>query len=372
MKKIYDFYEKNHRLLNILLGSLLFLVVFLSIYTTPLYDDDLVYMNKWRSDVPLKTIYDIYEFQIAHYFNWGGRTVAHTILQLLLLCPKALSALLNTIVYFVLAFLVNKMATNKPKGIMILFTIALLYYLNPTYKESVMWLTGSANYLYTTTIILLSMIPLINIYKGIENKYPYLFMPLAFLAGWCNENMSATLMLYIFVTIIYTHKKKIKANWLYVYLIIEMIGLGLMLLAPGNFVRASDLPTGLMGIMYRGHGQLNAWFNWLFASVLLVGCTTYYRYKKEAMISDVNVSLLGFSVVSILAMLASPVYPQRATFGTFVILMIVIINNFYHFYEKNKNELSVLMIIIIIGAICSLLVVGVLAYARMIDPTIGY
>ena len=374
MNKIYDFYEKNHKIINIILGVILFLVIFLSIYTTPLYDDDLVYINKWRSEIPLENLYDIYEFQIAHYFNWGGRTVAHTILQLLLLCPKFVSALLNTIILFVLAFLINKVSMDKIKGIFYLFTIALLYYLNPTYKESVMWLTGSANYLYTTTIILISMIPLINIYKNKSTKFVYLYLPIVFLAGWCNENMSATLMLFIIVTIVYAYKRKIKANWLYLYLylILEIIGLGLMLLAPGNFVRASDLPGGLMGIMYRGHGQLNAWFNWLFASLLLVGCTTYYRFKKEHKISDSNLVLLSFSIISMLAMLVSPVYPQRATFGTFVILMIVIINNIYYIYQEYKKELSIVMLIIIIGAICSLLVIGVLAYARMFNPTIGY
>ena len=372
MNKINAFYEKNKKIINVIMLIALFFVIFLSIYATPLYDDDLVYINKWRSDLPIENLFDIYEFQIAHYFNWGGRTVAHTILQILLLCPKVLSASLNTIMLFSLGYLINKLMSKKINMLIYLFTISLLYYLNPTFKESVMWLTGSSNYLYTTTIILISMIPLIKIYKNEKVKLPYLYLPIVFLAGWCNENMSATLVLFIFITIIYAYKNKIKANWLYAYLISSGIGLAFMLLAPGNFVRASDLPTGLMGIMYRGHGQINAWFNWLFGTILLMGTTTYYLYIKEKKIDKVIIFLLAFGIISMLAMLVSPVYPQRATFGTFIIFMLIIINNMYRIYESNKKEITILMTIIIIGAICSLLSIGVLAYARLLNPSIGY
>lgn len=372
MNKINAFYEKYKMIINVMLFIALFFVVFLSIYTTPLYDDDLVYINKWRSDVPIANLYDIYQFQIAHYFNWGGRTVAHTILQLLLLCPKFISALLNTMMVFGLAYIINLLSCKKINMLIYLFTIGLLYYLNPTYKESVMWLTGSANYLYTTTIIMISMIPIIKIYQQERVRWPYLYLPIVFLAGWCNENMSATLVLFIAITIIYAYKKKIAAKWLFIYLLAVGIGLAFMLLAPGNYVRASDLPTGIMGLMYRGHGQLNAWFNWLFGALLLTGISTYHLYSKEKKLDDSILYLLGFAVTSMLAMLASPVYPQRATFGTFIILMAVIINNVYKIYEKNKQEMSLLMIIVIVGAICSLLTIGVLAFARTINPSIGY
>ena len=219
MNKINAFYEKNKKIINVIMLIALFFVIFLSIYATPLYDDDLVYINKWRSNVPIQNLFDIYEFQIAHYFNWGGRTIAHTILQILLLCPKFLSALLNTIMLFSLGYLINKLMSKQINMLIYLFTISLLYYLNPTFKESVMWLTGSANYLYTTTIIIISMIPLIKLYKNEKVRLPYLYLLIVFLAGWCNENMSATLVLFILITIIYTYKNKIKANWLYAYLI---------------------------------------------------------------------------------------------------------------------------------------------------------
>lgn len=372
MQKIFDFYEKNHKIINIILGIILFIVVFLSVYTTPLYDDDLVYINKWKSDIPLANMQDIMEFQILHYFNWGGRTIAHTILQLLLLMPKQLSAFINTCMFCLLGFGINKIVFKKVDGLFYLFTLALLYYLNPTYKESIMWLTGSANYLYTTVLILGTLYPLTRVYRNEKVKWPYLYLPIVFLSGWCNENMSATLMLFIGLTCIYAYRKKIKANWLYVYLIVEMVGLGLLLLAPGNFVRASGLPGGLMALLYRGHGQLNAWTTWLFMPLLLTLILQYINYRTDKKVKDVNWFLIGFSVISMLAMVVSPVYPQRATFGTFVILVILIVDNMYGIYQKYQKELSLLMLVVVIASILSLLVIGVLAYARMFNPNIGY
>ena len=372
MEKLYRFYENNKRLINAIILIAMFFVIFLSVYTTPLYDDDLVYINKWRSDVPISNLKDIFEFQIQHYFNWGGRTVAHTILQLLLLCPKPLSAFLNTVAFFILAFTIDRIALEKFNGVIYMLTLGLLYYLNPTYKESVMWLTGSANYLYTTVLILIALYPIVNIYRNKTTKSPYLYIPILFLAGWCNENISATLFLLIIVTIIYIYRNKIKAYYLYFYLLFEALGLALMILAPGNFVRASGLPTGIMSILYRGHGQLSAWSTWLFFPIVLLLILQYITYKKHGKISNSNIVLVGFSIISILAMVISPVYPQRATFGSFAVILIVIVNNVYELYNDYEKEITVLVLLIIVLAILSLLVIGVLAYARMYDPSIGF
>ena len=92
-----------------------------------------------------------------------------------------------------------------------------------------------------------------------------------------------------------------------------------------------------------------------------------FEQKTEAI-----ATLVGFSIISILAMVISPVYPQRATFGSFAVILIVIVNNIYELYNDYKIEITTLALLIITLAILSLLVIGVLAYARMYDPSIGF
>lgn len=55
-------------------------------YLTDFMMDDEWYSTLLYSDAPIQNISDIIHAQIWHYFNWGGRSMAHGLLQLILLC----------------------------------------------------------------------------------------------------------------------------------------------------------------------------------------------------------------------------------------------------------------------------------------------
>ena len=73
----------------IIINILLFTFYFLISSVTPYVADDFRYkLNPLNFEFSFKTIPEIFNFQIWHYFNWGGRIVAHTFVQLFLVPTK--------------------------------------------------------------------------------------------------------------------------------------------------------------------------------------------------------------------------------------------------------------------------------------------
>ena len=67
-------------------------------FLTPLLADDYSYGLNLANN-KLTGIIDIYNYQIWHYFNWGGRTIAHTFAQTLLMFPNTIFNIVNSIIY---------------------------------------------------------------------------------------------------------------------------------------------------------------------------------------------------------------------------------------------------------------------------------
>ncbi len=368
MKRLNTWYYQHKKIVQIIWLVIAFFLLFFALYTKEYRSDDLIYSMKWQSDEPLSSLNDIIDFQVHHYFEWGGRTVAHTIAQLLFLIGKPFSSLFITVAYFLLAFMIVKIATDKFSIYLYSIVIGCLYYLNPAFEKTVLWYTGSANYMWTTLIMLVAIYPAVKIFKGkLLDVKDYLFLPLSFLAGWGNENTSPTLLLFLIFLLIVKIKKHKKVHiWLTLSIVLWTLGCGLLILAPGNGVRSSEFSSGLMAIAYRGHGQVNSWLNWLLPTNVILYITYVLRKEKIGKISSLDIGtifcMLGF--ISIFVMVASPTYPVRATFGSFVFLLIAMIRNIdsiYTFYEKELDFIALIMVIGICGCLLS---TGLLAYVR--------
>ncbi len=369
MSNILNYYDKHKKIIQGIFLFIAFCLLFFALYSKEFRSDDLIYCNKWKSDEALSSIQDIIDYQIHHYFEWGGRTVAHSIVQLLFLIGKPISALLIAIAYFLLAYLIVKIATPNFSLTLYSIVIGCLYFLNPAFEKTVLWYTGSANYLWTTLIMLSAIYPAIKLVRnqklGIKD---YLLLPLSFLAGWGNENTSPTLLLFLIVLLGLYVKKHRKINiWLLISIILWGIGCCLLILAPGNGVRSSSFTSGLMAIAYRGHGQVNSWLNWLLPTYIIL-YITYVLKKRNLDDKDfdeiISKIFLALGIISVLVMIVSPTYPVRATFGSFVFLIIAIVNNLSYVYKSYEKEMDIIALMLLGGICGSLLSTGLLAYVR--------
>lgn len=370
---------RNRKAVTFCVILITFLVMALKFYTLGFRADDLVYNNQWQTSAPLTSIDDIINYQIKHYFLWGGRTVAHSILQLLFLIGKPVSSVINAFVFTMVCILITKIIRQNFSIRIFMIVTGLMFFINPIYEETILWYTGYANYFWTIGIILSAAYPFFDYLRDDKRtfgKLNIIFFPIAFLAGWCNENMSTSLTLFMFAVTFYKYKKTKKIDlYFMLFALLCLMGSCILILAPGNYVRASELGKSILSLLYRGYGQVNAIFNWLFPAIILNVVSFYLMFKEKIKPSKIAIGCIAWSVVADLAMILSPSYPQRATFGIFVLLLISLVQNNYLLICSKGNENDKLFTsmtsIIIWGAFIMVMIsITAVDFARMIGINI--
>lgn len=369
--------------------SLIFDIIILLLFwqlnaQTPLLADDYEYAFIYTSPQeqavstsdlqPITNLNDILVSQTSHYLKWGGRSVVHFIVQLFMMPSspgKALFNFCNAVVFVILINLAIFHATGKNPLtfhgknhhlLLKLFFIFGLWFLLPRFGENVLWLTGSINYLWGITLILTFMIPYryfftTNKMMNWQQKLPHwltrsIFFIFGLLAGWTNESASFALIIFLAVIIFLDFKDKSICFRHRPYnfpgaisgLIGALSGFCFMILAPGNFARATYFPSPDF-ILWRWFKNLlksylsfSTYFTVLIA-LLVVGITVIYilqvKPKKKSCLSLFKDSGLYFllCLASIFAMTISPIFPLRAWFGSIVFLLISLLNLGVHLFK---------------------------------------
>ena len=88
--------KKAIRWISPVLIALTALIVWRVNYEIEFMMDDEWYSTVLYADTPIRNLSDIIHAQIWHYFNWGGRSMAHALLQLILLAGEHWADILNT------------------------------------------------------------------------------------------------------------------------------------------------------------------------------------------------------------------------------------------------------------------------------------
>lgn len=329
-------YKKTQKL-NTMFWIFLFLAGLLCMWMTqravPVMMDDEWYSTILSAERPLASLKDIIQAQIWHYYNWGGRTVAHTIAQLIFLYLSEEAAnVLNVAMIVLLAWMIDTVAGERRLAFVTL-TVGFLHGLNANWKMSMYWQTGACNYLYTTVIILVFLwFYLRAVEDEAAGEIPGLIVLapiLGLLSGWTNENMGpAVWVLTVLVMLLQRREKRSIPLWMPLGSLACLAGSALMIIAPGNGVRSAQVAGSGKGILWRLFLRMysvcrGAW-EYLFpvllvtAALLFVNvCVLGNRLRRKD-----GLLLLG-ALLSWGAMVLSPHYPDRASFGTMCLLLSV-------------------------------------------------
>ena len=363
MKKIEKFIDKNQIKIMLLL---IFISMLALNFLTPLLADDYSYgLN--LANKKLTGIIDIYNYQIWHYFNWGGRTIAHTFAQTLLMFPKAIFNIVNSIIYTCLVYLIylhgklNRREKNSRNSYLILLIHLILWFIIPVFGQSFIWLIGSCNYLWTTVIVVYFLLLFRKNEK--ENKwYKIIIMFLiGILAGWTNENTSAGLIVILFSTLIIdkiTTKKWNLTKTKVAGIVGSLIGFVLMICAPGNYVRNAAFKDDTFIIIkfikraidITGNAEIYI-LPLIIAIIILISLKIYHKKKIE---KEVTPFILG-GFAATYSMVASPQFPERSWTGVIVYLIIALVILVYDFekihriYKFILVDLCIILSIIFIG-----------------------
>lgn len=335
-------------------------ILFLNVLT-PLISDDFAYLFIYGENTRIGSIGDIVQSQINHYYMWGGRSIVHFIAQVLLLLPSYLTDILNALVYIAYAFLIYYHIKGRGENRISLFILInmAIWFMQPVFGDTILWITGSANYLWGTLLILLFLLPY-RLYEGVGRSnfkqilFSILLLVFGVIAGWTNENTAGAMLLIVVLFFLYYRSYNWKIPmWAISGLIGAFIGYIVMILAPGNFERAGDSSMSLYLLCYRLFNCTLTFFYYCGPLILItfVAYILYYRFYKGERDYGLKLSLIYTiaAVAAVYAMLLAPTFPRRALFGVVTYLIIGIGILFYNLDYLHSFLRQIRLGIIVLG-----------------------
>lgn len=341
--------QKKSNILHIIIYTLLVVtavVLYITHQAVPFMMDDLWYSTMLSSEEPIRNFGDIIESQIWHYQNWGGRSLTHGMLQLTLLAGEGVTDVLNVIMTFLLGTVICQVAEVRKKSVKplaLLAAVAMTIGLNANWKMSMFWQAGAANYLYITVFILLFLNCYFKELESVQGKgdasavakhlpgIAVWIIPLGILAGWSNENMGPAVWLITLAVMFLVKKEKKIPLWMILGSTSALFGSIMVIAAPGNFVRSAQVTENEYGTLWkcflRGYAEAKAGLEYLYPTLILLAMMLLLaKAVLKLEIGRRNLLLLACALLSWGAMILSPHYPDRATFGTMVFLICVIVS----------------------------------------------
>ena len=278
---------------------------------TPYLADDFTYMQN-------DGLVDIFYREYQQYMNWGGRSVAHILVRLMLCLPKVVFNIINSGVFVLFTWLIYRHITmDDPTDHPWLYglIITTVFLVVPYFGQTILWLTGSCNYLWTSTLILVMLYPLNRYLHGHTIKHVWILIPLGLVAGWSNENSGgAAVMLIVLMMIIHYFLVDHHIKPYVMALIPAALGLIIMIMAPGNYVRAAgiDVDTSLYGLIHRAVDYLNIYIQnpqvviliIVYAIGLLIGLNQRINKEKIWLSMAFMVSGIACSIVMVITPVA--------------------------------------------------------------------
>lgn len=306
---------------RVLLGIFLALLV-LNILVPPTSDDLGYSINSG--------LLDIFHREYIQYMTWTGRSVAHILARCFLSLPKGIFDVCNALVFTRLIVLIHYLAAGRKLQPKILVVTALLVFLTaPVFGQTVLWETGSCNYLWTTTIILefLQRWQADGEAGTVRRAAPLVMFLWGIVSGWTNENTGGALILMELFFLRRFRREKKSRPWMAAALAGSVLGFVILLAAPGNQVRAQDF-VDTRGTAYilthdlintlrvydQVPGQLVLWI--LFA-ILMAVSTCPARQKKTAL----AFALCGAAAVAAIVLSPVSVLYDRSMFGATIFLV---------------------------------------------------
>ncbi|MBB4034531.1 hypothetical protein GGR21_000418 [Dysgonomonas hofstadii] len=370
------------RILLGIISLVVFAVIFIFNRLFPLFADDWVYSFIFENSFfdhslkPISGLSDIFISQYNHYFLWGGRSVVHFIDQFLLSIDPLLCDAINSLVYLGFIFFIYRLI-NQGRETNIgafIFVICFSWVFVPQLTSNVFWITGSANYLWGTFILLLFLYPYYTRFlNGRENDPDTVFKSVIFfitgiIAGWTNENTVPPILLMIFFLGIYLYRKRELPRWMIFGFIGLCVGYLIMVLAPGNYIRMqfefehsekmvdvafiTIIKERIIRIFSKNYLLYMLPLVILYLAMFLVH--RKYGYKTEEGINKKLLASISFFIaahISFFIMIAATTFPLRAMFGM-VIYMAIAIGILYSEIEINTKWKSVVNITFIVILAC--------------------
>lgn len=312
------------------------IIVFASVYALNLLthytSDDYRYhffYSSSRDDIRwLSGIADIPLSMWNHYNLWGGRVVAHSIVQFFSLFDKSVFNIFNSLIYVALGcvlYLHIEYDVKKWNPLFLILIYALMWLWIPQFGTSVLWMSGSCNYLWMSVLLLVFLFPY-RLYAERKNKRKWngvlavVMIPLGLFAGCTNENGGGAVVLLgaLYVGIWVWRKIKIPF-WSIAGLLTACLGFLFLIAAPGNgkresigmieFVELLRRLRELVGFSYHAVFIPGVIFILLFCYIKARKKVTFWQCAREY---AVPISYVLSGAASVVVLIMSPIIAARS------------------------------------------------------------
>lgn len=320
--------------------------------------DDYNYHFSFANGTRISSLMDVVNSQKAHYSMMNGRMPAHFLMQLFTIYGKPIFNIFNAIVYMVYIILMSYMITKswrlKPLTIIMLFIVMWFY--TPAYGQTVLWMDGSFNYLWTATIVLIAFLPYRNpkLYDYKINQF--IFPIIALIAGWCSETISAGLVFFQFWFILYWMYNKRKHVIPYVItMLMTFAGYCLMMFAPAQLKRLNNVSGGNISILRNLYHFIvvmaNRYYIEIILLILLVSISAFLKRHKE--INYMAILFFMTAVLSSCTLVAAGIeaISDRAFFGINTLIVIslsILVKNIFEGEQIYFNRMSAVYVLVLL------------------------
>lgn len=279
-----------NRLMTCAVVILIFAVMLALNHLMPLHRDDFDYSMIWKTGEHIESLPDVVQSTWRHYFLHGGRAFTVFCLNLFLWLGKIPFDVANAAMFTLLVLLIYFHARREFKignEFGILAATGLLAWLSfPHFGEVAIWKSGSTVYLWSAVPAAIFLLPY-NFYLAKNFSAGKFFAPVMFLlgivAGCSVENLGVTITLLTAAISFHCAKKNIFQRWQAAGFFGSLIGLIILLVAPGNFVRYDDQSVGKgilahIGNQFAGNAEM---FLYLLPAVLILICACRILKKNN-------------------------------------------------------------------------------------------
>lgn len=202
---------KNKYYFLLLLG-IGYVFYILNVYT-PFSHDDYAYCFYYDTDsyvvrptnIRVTNVLQMFDSMWNHYMCVNGRFVSHLLLQCFCaFLGKGVFNVCNTLVFVLFLHTIVLLSGHKYSVLMLLLSFLFSLCLLPYPGQTMLWMTGSLNYLWPTTFTIIYIYWLSNYkYKKTSFVKHIVLFGICFVVGWMNESVSVPVTMGLFIYFIF-------------------------------------------------------------------------------------------------------------------------------------------------------------------------
>ncbi|MCH5222376.1 MAG: hypothetical protein J1F05_08670 [Muribaculaceae bacterium] len=341
----------------------IFLASWLLNYLAPEYKDDFKYkfiLVKGMSHQKVSSIQDVLLSQYTHYFTTNGRTLVHIVVQLFCgIWGKTAFNVVNAGVFVLFITLLTKFA-GRVTALNITFICALIILFFPAFAETMLWMAGSINYLWTFVAVCFVLLSVPSLQRRKVHRIDWLLFIPGVMVGWSHEGISFPLALSLGVYML-VYRKKISKSALLPLAIGISVGAIMCLSSPGIIYRGlnpnKEVPVSMVERLLNGWEVISqAGFVYIlafgvFVKLIIERHNAWHWLKKAYLDNIIPVNAL---VLSVAVVFGCGRYNARVASGVDLFSLLIILSFIKKYPRLAIKPIKYLAIALALVAYCGI------------------